>query len=196
MAIDPVRVISNQSTGELGHFITEAVLKANAQVTLFEGPVTHQLNLNSKRLRIVKFNFFEELEQNLRKALTKKYAAVIHLAAVSDYKIASPAPYKLKSDKHSLTLKLTRTPKLIEAIKKINSEIFLVGFKLEMDLTETQIKKETASLIERAGCDLVVANRLDPYTAYIVDQNKNLVAKANTRRQLAAELVKQLITRL
>jgi len=126
--IDDVRVISNISSGEMGHLIAQAFERKGASVTILEGPVTHVME-NSK-IKIIKYRFFDELEKELKKELKKKYEIIIHAAAVSDFKVKQASKIKLSSEK-SLTIKLEPTTKLIQEIKRISPTSFLVGFKLE-----------------------------------------------------------------
>jgi hypothetical protein len=97
---------------------------------------------------------------------------------------------KIRSSK-SLTLNLTATPKLIDDIKRLSPESFLVGFKLESDLNLKNIFKTVKSLFISSGCDLVVANTLaGGYQGYIVDADGNILSKANNKEKIAEALVK------
>src|SRR5208283_4531225 len=112
--IDDVRVISNISTGEMGHFIAQAFRRAGAGVTVIEGPVTH--TLLARGIKIIKYRFFDQLAKLLKTELRKKYDIIIHAAAVSDFKLQGPYKGKVTSDR-ALTLRLVATPKLIKTIK-------------------------------------------------------------------------------
>ena len=83
--IDDVRVISNVSSGEMGHLIARAFRSYGAFVTIIEGPVTH--TLVDKEIKIIKYRFFDELARVLSQELLKKYDVIIHAAAVSDFKV-------------------------------------------------------------------------------------------------------------
>ena len=84
-AIDEVRVISNVSSGQMGHLIAQAFCQQHAQVTLIEGPVTHPWA--ERKVKVLKYRFFDELSALLRQELVKKYDIIIHAAAVSDFKV-------------------------------------------------------------------------------------------------------------
>ena len=71
VAIDEVRVISNQSSGEMGHLIAQELLARGAQVTLLEGSVTH--SWSNPSVKVIKYRFFDELEKSLKLELKKKY---------------------------------------------------------------------------------------------------------------------------
>jgi phosphopantothenoylcysteine decarboxylase / phosphopantothenate---cysteine ligase len=189
--IDDVRVISNISSGEMGHLIAQAFRKRNAKVTIIEGPVTH--TLEDKKIKIIKYRFFDDLACALKRELSKKYDIIVHAAAVSDFKVAGPIKSKISSDK-PLTLKLTVTPKLINSIKRLSPGSFLVGFKLGSSLDPKNILKSVQSLFSKADCDLVVANTLKGgYKGFIVNAKGDILSKALSKRSLAQKLVKTLI---
>lgn len=170
--IDKVRVISNIATGETGILLAEKLQRLGAKVTLLLGPV-EACCLNHK-IRLIHFRFFEELKSIIKKELkSKKYDAVIHSAAVSDYRPQVRHAQKIKSDKKIWRFNLVPTPKIIDSIKKIDSSIFLVGFKFEPGIKKEALINKTKSLIRHANLDLAVANGIDKsgYQAYIVGKN-------------------------
>jgi len=186
--IDDVRVISNISSGEMGHLIAQAFRSNRAFVTIIEGPVTH--TLIDKKIKIIKYRFFDELARALSQELLKKYDIIIHAAAVSDFKVIRPLKSKISSEK-ALTLSLFATRKLIRDIKRLSPESFLVGFKLESNLNPKNIFKTVKSLFTSVGCDLVVANTLKHgYQGFIVNAQGDILVKADNKRALAQNLVK------
>lgn len=190
-AIDDVRVISNVSSGEMGHLIAQAFRDTGTEVTVIEGPVTHALV--DKKIKFIKYRFFDELAGALKQELKQKYDIIIHAAAVSDFKVKESSKNKLSSKK-ALTLNLITTPKLINDIKRLSPGSFLVGFKLESNLKLNNIYTTVKSLFTQAGCDLVVANTLkDSYQGYIVDADGNVLCKALDKKSIARNLVKILI---
>jgi len=186
--IDDVRVISNISTGEMGHAIAQAFKRAGANVTVIEGPVTH--TLLERGIKIIKYRFFDQLAKLLKVELHKKYDIIIHAAAVSDFKLKGVHKGKITSGR-PLTLRLVSTPKLIENIKVLSPESFLVGFKLEPRLGPKSIFKAVRSLFSQSGCDAVVANTLtDGYRGYIVNADGEILSKADDKQKIATALVK------
>lgn len=156
--IDKVRVISNTATGETGILLADKLENLGAQVTLLRGPVA-----------------FEELKNKMVKELSsKKYDIVIHSAAVSDYKPQRPYAYKVRANKKIWQLNLIPTEKLIEWVKKIARDVFLVGFKFEPQTNKHRLIKEAKILMQRSNADLIVANTLqkNKYQAYIVNQKQ------------------------
>ena len=196
--MDDVRVISNQSSGEMGHLIAAELLKQGVTVTLLEGAVTHVWS--NPKVKVIKYRFFDELAKSLSAELKKGYDCVIHAAAVSDFVLAKPLKGKIDSSK-ALTLTLVPASKLIDQIKKIAPETFLVGFKLEPDFdVETtgrsslqRIRMETHGLFIKSQCDLVVANSVNKgYQGLVVDADGQVLAKAKTKRKIAEALAKLL----
>jgi len=188
--IDDVRVISNISSGEMGHLIAQVFQQKGHQVTLIEGPVTHELN--DRKVKIIKYKFFDELARALKVELKKNYDIVVHAAAVSDFKVKGAAKKKISSKK-PLFLNLIRTSKLIRDIKRLSPKSFLVGFKLESTLSLKNIFKETRSLFTDAGCDLVVANTLrNSYQGFIVNADGEILSKVSNKTLIAQNLVKLL----
>jgi phosphopantothenoylcysteine decarboxylase/phosphopantothenate--cysteine ligase len=193
VSIDPVRVVSNISSGELAHRIADLLCYEKAHVTLLEGPVTHQIK--DQNIKIIPFRYFDELAQLLKEQLAKThYDIVIHAAAVSDYQIKKTFSKKLKSNLSRLSLSLIRTPKLITQIKKIDPAVFLVGFKLETAADKRSLLSQAKILIREAKCDLVIANALNKnnYSAYIINNAGDVCAKANSRKEIAHRLIKTL----
>ena len=188
--LDGVRVISNHSTGELGHGVASGLEKAGATVTLLEGPVTHVAKLKSSR--VIRFNYFNEFSKIFKRELTKKYDCVIHAAAVSDYRPLRQRRGKISSSLQRVRFQLIPTEKLIAKVKTISPGSFLVGFKLECLLDRKFLKVKALKLINDSGCALVVANGQSGrrYAAFIFDQEGRILEKVKTRHAIAHRLIK------
>ncbi len=188
--IDDVRIISNQSTGEMGHLIAQECLACGFQVTLIEGAVTHEWD--NKKARVVKYQYFDELHQALNVELKKRYDIVIHAAAVSDFKLQKALKGKISSAK-ALNLKLVPTIKLIDMIKNKAPKARLVGFKLIESLDDPRVAEQVEALFEKSRCDLVLVNTLENgYKGFVIDRNANVLAKASRKIDLVKQLVKNL----
>ena len=186
--IDDVRVISNRSSGEMGHLLAQKFKRRGAWVTIVEGPTTHVLK--TKVNRLVKYFYYEELKERLFDELkNRSYDVVIHAAAVSDFQLKKKFTTKLKSDGGAINLKLVPTQKLIEQIKKIAPKTFLIGFKMESRLPVKSVFQMTDSLFNKAGCDLVVLNAIGQgYQGYILDAKNILVDKVLTKMGIVNNL--------
>lgn len=201
--VDAVRVVSNVSTGALGQRIALDCARAGAKVILLEGPVARPLAPSSggpapRSIRILKFCFFDELRTLLKQELRKEIHAVIHAAAVADYRLKAPARHKLSSEKKTLTLEFVATPKLIRTIKQLQPKAFLVGFKLEPVISRTSANRESRDLFRRADCDVVVVNQLTArgYKGLILDKQNTILTSAVGRGQMSKALVRILSERL
>ncbi|MCX5696026.1 MAG: phosphopantothenoylcysteine decarboxylase [Candidatus Omnitrophica bacterium] len=167
--IDAVRVISNSATGRTGILLAEDLAKKGARVTLILGPVENCCI--DKRIKVIRFSFFKELNRLLKNELKKKrYDIVLHSAAVSDYRPAQERKNKLNSHNKKLTLILKQTPKMIDYLRKESPCSFLIGFKFEPQASKRSLIKQARLLMRRAHLDLVVANSLvkNNYVAYLV----------------------------
>ncbi|MCK9595473.1 MAG: phosphopantothenoylcysteine decarboxylase [Candidatus Omnitrophica bacterium] len=191
-AIDTVRVISNTATGTTGILLAKALIRSGAKVTLLLGPGIDR-DLPDKA-RVVRFRFFDELEKLMSAELsTRGYDAIIHSAAVSDYKLKKTFGAKIRSDRDDLSLKLVKTPKLIQRIKKIDPLILAIGFKFQPQADKTALLKKARILQKQANLDIVIANTLtgDKYQAYII--NHEFVSKEmRNKKDLARNLIKHL----
>ncbi len=190
--IDEMRVISNQSSGQLGKLMASDFRKAGAEVTVIEGPIFDPIK--SKSIKVIKFAFYDEFLTNLKKELKKKYAIVIHAAAVSDYRLKKPFKTKISSNQKRLRLDLVPTPKVINQIKKINPHGLLVGFKLESALTRKGFLDKTKPLFQEAECDFVVANHLNSgnYLGYLIDKDFIISEAIESRESMSQFLVNTL----
>jgi phosphopantothenoylcysteine synthetase/decarboxylase len=192
VAIDKVRVISNVATGETGILLAEKLSRAGAQVTLILGPVASCCL--DKKNRILNFKFFEELQDKLAKELsTGRYDVLIHSAAVSDYRPRKTVKGKIKSDLKDWDLKLVRTPKLIDRVKKIAPSIFLVAFKFEPDTDKERLLASAKKLGRHAKADLIIANtqKGNNYQAYMISRDK-ISGVIRNKANLAKNLIKHL----
>src|SRR3989338_4215151 len=150
--IDPVRVITNRSSGKMGVAIAEQAYLRGAQVVLIKGAnsIDARYPLDERRITTVKELHDEILEE------IKDCDIVIHAAAVSDFTVNSLTE-KIKSN-DPLHLELLPTFKILENIKKWNKKVFLVGFKAEHDLPEKELVARAYDLLKSANADLIVAN--------------------------------------
>lgn len=187
--LDDMRILTNQSTGEMGRLLANALVKKFSKVTLLEGTVSTTKML-SKKVTLKSFQFFDDLDVLLKKELKKKPDIVIHAAAVSDFKLKKIFKGKISSD-DKFTLDLIPSKKLILDIKKYAPECFLVGFKLESRFFKAV--EAAGKLIEKAKCDLVVANTITGgYSAKIVRKDKTESKACRAKITVVNALVKEL----
>lgn len=150
-AIDPVRFISNRSSGKMGYAIAQAARERGADVVLVSGPTAL---VASRGVEVVSVSTAEEMAKAL--ALRFRWATVLVMAAaVADFRPIQASSQKLKKDKDLWgTLKLECTQDIIESLSKQRTNQVMVGFAAE---TEDLVSHATAKLT-RKGLDLIVGN--------------------------------------
>jgi phosphopantothenoylcysteine decarboxylase/phosphopantothenate--cysteine ligase len=153
--IDPVRVITNQSTGKTGVLLASEFVSAGSKVTIIYGPGIESPPRGAKVIRV---ETSEEMSNAIKKEMKQKFDIVILAAAVSDYTPEKPKRTKLDSDLLRISLKLKRVPKMINDVKKIQNNVFLVGFKAEANVSKKDLIEKAREKITQSGCDLVIAN--------------------------------------
>lgn len=153
--IDPVRVITNQSTGKTGVLLASEFVSAGAKVTLIYGPGKEP---PPKGVKLVRVETSKEMFDAVRKEMKQKFDIVILAAAVSDYTPERPNKTKIKSLPNKILIKLKRAPKIIDVIKKIQKDVFLVGFKAETNTSRGRLINEAGIKLKESKADLIVAN--------------------------------------
>ena len=153
--IDPVRVITNQSTGKTGVLLASEFVSAGAKVTIIYGPGTE---MPPKGAKVIHVKTSGQMSEALKKEMRQKWDIVILAAAASDYTPERPSKKKLESNRLRISLKLERVPKMINDVKKIQRDVFLVGFKAETGISKQELIKKAREKIIQADCDLVIAN--------------------------------------
>lgn len=165
-AIDPVRYISNHSSGKMGFAIANAFAKRGAKVTLIAGPVNLPTPQNVARVDVLSAQ--EMAEQAVKFA--QQSAIFIGCAAVADYRVAEVATQKIKKtkDNDELTLKLVKNPDIIATVANLSeNRPFVVGFA-----AETQNVAEYAKAkLQRKNLDLICANDVSGGQVFGQDQN-------------------------
>ncbi|HEV2249380.1 MAG TPA: bifunctional phosphopantothenoylcysteine decarboxylase/phosphopantothenate--cysteine ligase CoaBC [Candidatus Limnocylindria bacterium] len=151
--IDPVRVVTNRSSGKMGYAIAAAAKRAGADVTLVSGPTALRAPAG---VTLVPIETAQELRDAVLAALPGA-DAVIMAAAIADYRPAQPAERKLKKRDQgaSLSIELTRTADVLEAVvAKREPRMIVVGFKAETG----DAVAEASRMLREKRLDLVVAN--------------------------------------
>ena len=187
--IDPIRYITNASSGKMGVAIAEEAELRGAEVTLIrtKGSVPSLVE-NQVEVETVE-EMLEAIENELK---SKRYDVVVLAAAVSDFRVKEKAGVKIKSGK-PLTLELEPTPKIIDRIKELQPDTFLVGFKAETGLSEEEMINAARKQIERAGSDLVVANTLQAFGS---EENEVLLVTEDSVKRLPRMDKRELAERL
>jgi phosphopantothenoylcysteine decarboxylase / phosphopantothenate---cysteine ligase len=150
--IDPIRFISNRSSGKMGYAVAQAALQRGAEVFLVSGPT------GLKALSGINLVSVRSAAQ-MKDAVMQLYPAmdiVVKAAAVADYRPVNPATQKIKKGSDEMTLQLTRTDDILDQLGKKKKQQVLVGFAAE---TEKLLESAGAKL-KRKNLDLLVANNV------------------------------------
>ena len=181
--IDPVRVVTNRSSGKMGVAIAEEALNRGAEVTLVYGLGTAA---PPPEARVISVETTEQMYDAVVSELkSKKYDVVIAAAAAADWTIEKPYSYKVSTHKlHSLNLKLKPTRKIIDYVKKVSPKTFLVAFRAEYKLSKKDLIESAYKRLLEAGADLIVVNDVgkkgvgfgtETNEVFIVDRKKRVV---------------------
>jgi phosphopantothenoylcysteine decarboxylase/phosphopantothenate--cysteine ligase len=163
-SIDPVRFISNQSSGKMGYAIAWAAVTAGADTVLITGP-SHELP--PVGCEIVKVVSTEELLKAVQRAI-KGADCLIMAAAPADYRPAVTAAQKLKKGHQPLTLRLEPTVDILKSLRRSGSRPVMVGFALE---TEDALMNARKKLKDK-NLDLIVVNQVSDRTGFDADTNQ------------------------
>ncbi|MDO4697980.1 MAG: bifunctional phosphopantothenoylcysteine decarboxylase/phosphopantothenate--cysteine ligase CoaBC [Pasteurellaceae bacterium] len=166
-AIDPVRYISNHSSGKMGFAIADAFAKRGAKVTLIAGPVNLPTPEKVKRIDVVSAL---EMEQQAV-SLAQQSAMFIGCAAVADYRVEQVAEQKIKKtdESNELTLKLVKNPDIIANVAHLaENRPFVVGFAAETQNVAEYAKRK----LERKKLDLICANDVSGGQVFGADDNR------------------------
>jgi len=188
--IDPVRFISNRSSGKMGYAIAEAAVDAGHDVVLVSGPVCLEA---PRGARLVKVTTSDEMHDAVHAHL-KGIDIVVMSAAVSDFKPAQYAPSKIKKSAGPDNIPLIPARDILASLGKIKNNFLLIGFAAETnDLSRNAEKK-----LREKNCDMIIGNdvsRAD--TGMESDDNElTLFYKSGERRVLAREKKKKLAKKL
>ena len=153
--IDPVRVITNQSSGKTGVLLASELISAGAKVTLIYGPGKES---PPKGAKVVTVQTLQEMFNAVKKEMERKFDIVIMAAAASDYTPHKSSATKINSNLDEIVLKLKRAPKIIDKIKKMQRDVLLVGFKAETNVSKESLVKQARKKIRESGADLIIAN--------------------------------------
>ena len=126
--IDPIRVITNQSSGKTGVGLASELISAGAKVTFVYGPGKEKAPKGAKIINVLSS---KDMFDAVKTELKKKFDIVIMAAAVADYILINPSKNKIKSSKNELKISLKKAPKIIDQIKKYQKDVLLIGFKAE-----------------------------------------------------------------
>jgi phosphopantothenoylcysteine decarboxylase/phosphopantothenate--cysteine ligase len=194
-ALDPVRFISNRSSGRMGYALAEAAQATGAEVVLISGPTALPTPKGVARIDV-------ETALQMRDAVMAQIPCDIFIgtAAVADYRPLEAAPEKIKKGAEQLTLTLVKNPDIVSEVAALPERPFVVGFAAE---TEHVLEHARDKLV-RKKLDLIAANRVGEGLAF--DQPDNALTvlwdggqaefPQTDKRQLARQLIELIVQRI
>ena len=174
--IDPVRFISNRSSGKMGFAVAQAAREAGAEVVLVAGPVNVPTPSGVRRVDV------ENAEGMLTAVLREVAEADIFIstAAVADYRPANPQDQKIKKTANTLDLNMERTADVLATVAARQVRPFVVGFAAE---TESVEQNARAKLLKK-NLDMIAANEVGDNKVFECEDNHLIVLWRNARRDL------------
>jgi phosphopantothenoylcysteine synthetase/decarboxylase len=185
-AIDPVRYISNRSSGKMGYAIAEAALDAGHDVILISGPVNLAPPRNTKFISVsTSDEMFDAVDQHADSS-----DVCVLCAAVADYKPVEVSPVKIKKCAAQVSLELIPTRDILQSLgRRPNRKFLLVGFAAETDHLEANATKK----LREKNCDIIVAN--DARIGMETDENELLILFRNGETKKISRAPKTLLAR-
>jgi len=188
--IDPVRYISNRSTGRMGYALAQAAHQAGAGVTLVSGPVNLDAPAGVERISV-------SSAIEMRDAVIERVAKVdifIACAAVSDYRVEQVAAEKIKKTTRKIKLELIPNPDIVSEVTRLKNKPFTLGFAAETE----KLEQHAVEKLQRKNLDMIAANLVAAeQTGFESDTNELTVIWPDGQRLLALndknEIAKQLI---
>lgn len=195
-SIDPMRIITNRSSGKMGVELAKQFYRQGANVTLLCGRTQTDIPSNFNSIHV------ESTRQMLDVVteLVDDMDIYVSAAAISDFRPDNDSTSKISSDS-DVTLSLVRLPKILEKVKQLNPDIFAVGFKAESGLTEDDLIDRARSRIEKYGVDLMVANDIsraecepgsNSNEVYLVDKKSCDKLPLDSKRNISQKIVEKI----
>lgn len=188
-AIDPIRFITNSSSGKMGYEMAISAREAGAAVTLISGPVTLP---PPEGIRLIKVVNAKEMYEAVMREIPKG-DLFFGVAAVGDYHCQEIAAEKIHKTDKALMLHLEPNPDIVEAVGKLPTKPFIVGFAAETE----NLQKQAEAKRRRKNMDIIVANLVGQGKGMGSDENEVLVISQSECRSLPLQsktkLARQLI---
>ncbi len=195
--IDPVRVITNRSSGKMGIALVREAVALGAQVTLVYGPGSEA---QPDYAKVINVRTSDEMHDAVMEELGREpYDVVIAASAVSDFRVKESAKMKIPtSSSKELHLSLVPTRKIIDEIKKASPGVFLVAFRAVTDLSDSDIIEDAYARLKKANADMIVANDVarkgagfmtDTNEVFVIDSAKHVIhVPLSTKNEVAARI--------
>lgn len=176
-AIDPVRYITNASSGKMGYALASAAIEAGAQVTLISGPVSLEAPDRAACIPVVTAQqMYDVVMQHVSKC-----DIFLSVAAVADYHCTLIAPEKIKKTADTLTLTFARNPDILAAVAALPKRPYVIGFAAE---TENLLVQARSKLTAKK-LDMIIANQVGSTVGFEQDENAAVILTQNKQQEFA-----------
>lgn len=186
-SIDPVRFISNGSSGKMGYALACAAREAGAKVTLVSGPVSLA---RPEQIELISVISAQEMYDAVMKNI-KDYDIFLAVAAVSDYRCQTIAKQKIHKDEMILQLVLERNPDIVSCVGQLSKKPFIVGFAAETEdvIERAEVKRKQKKM------DMIIANHVsdgmggDENKVVVIGADEEISLPTTTKHKLARQLI-------
>ena len=196
--LDPVRYISNNSSGKMGYALAQAAIEAGANVNLISGPVTLEVN---KNINLIKINTAKEMLDQVLKVM-KDDDLFIGCAAVSDYRPKNYSVEKLKKNsKEIFNLKLEKNDDILSNVSKNYPNSFVVGFAAETENIEENSRKK----LTEKNLNMIISNDVsnksigfdsDDNEVTIYTENEKILIAKDTKFKVAKKIINEIVNKI
>lgn len=195
--LDPIRFFGNKSSGKMGIALAEEASVRGADVTLLLGPTSVVPPPVIETMRVETTSQMHEVAVNQLKS--KRYDIFLAAAAVADFSPEKSFKEKIESDEvDQVDVRLARTPKIIDEVKRVSPKTFLVAFKAEYKLPDEELITRAFDRLRRASADLIVVNDVaregcgfgsETNEVFVVDAKKNVShISLTTKREIGKQI--------
>ncbi|MEM2759359.1 MAG: bifunctional phosphopantothenoylcysteine decarboxylase/phosphopantothenate--cysteine ligase CoaBC [Nitrososphaerales archaeon] len=200
--IDPIRVVTNPASGKFGAAIAEEALQLGANVTMVYG---HGYADIPDRIRVIRVKTSEEMMDAVVNELRNNtYDIAVMTAAVSDFKPARQATEKIDTRvNEQITISLQTTSKIVDQIKKVSPQTFLVAFKADSNVSNEELVKRAYARMKECDADMIIANDVsrkgseigsDTSEVFVVLKEKRIIhLPLQSKRQVARRLFEEVL---
>jgi phosphopantothenoylcysteine decarboxylase/phosphopantothenate--cysteine ligase len=199
-AIDPVRYISNYSSGKMGYALAQAAADAGAKTILISGPTALKTPEHVRRIDVISADEMLQASMDVVYKSANSCDIFIASAAVADFKPVAIAPHKIKkNDQHSMTLEMVKNPDIVATIAAQANAPFTVGFAAETQ----QLLEHAKSKLAKKQLDIIIANDVsnsdigfdsDNNALTIVTKNDVFIMSQKSKKQLAVDIISYIAT--
>jgi phosphopantothenoylcysteine decarboxylase/phosphopantothenate--cysteine ligase len=193
-ALDPVRYISNHSSGKMGYALAQAASEAGAEVVLISGPVN--LACPDRCQLVAAVSAKDMLDASLEAAADADI--FIAAAAVADYRAKTVAQHKIKKQDDGISLHLEKNPDIVSAVVEANNSLFVLGFAAETENVEAYARDK----LKRKKLSAIIANDVsrgdvgfnaDDNEACWIDADSSTVFSKRSKTQLARDIIEHMV---